>query len=289
MSPRLHDCFLFHDELDLLEIRLGELWDSVDHFVLVESTRTFSGLPKPLYYQDNLERFAPFASKLTAIVVNEPVGNLTSWQRREQQCNALARGLKTAAPDDIVLLSDVDEIVSRDAIVTIRRAPPHPNEVVCCELRMFNFFLNLEIDETWLRSGPRAARWDSIVTMERLRKVHGPADRVFRNLSRAIKSSIQMRRPINRRLLQNAGWHFSYMGGEQAILQKLHSYAAHDKVPAELLDPVMLANRISNRQSISRMGSGNMRVRPLDGSFPRYLLDHEARFSHLIAPEGKPS
>src|SRR5688572_2808131 len=105
-APALFDCFLFHDELDLLELRLGELWDSVDRFVLVESTLTFSGTPKPLYFSENRNRFAPFASKLTTLVFDEPVQPLTAWQRRERQCNALLRGLGSARRDDIVLLSD---------------------------------------------------------------------------------------------------------------------------------------------------------------------------------------
>jgi beta-1,4-mannosyl-glycoprotein beta-1,4-N-acetylglucosaminyltransferase len=157
VAPALFDCFLFHDELDLLELRLGELWDSVDRFVLVESTLTFSGTPKPLYFSENRNRFAPFASKLTTLVFDEPVHNLTAWQRRERQCNALLGGLGSARTDDIVLLSDIDEIVSPRAIVELRRAPPATGDVVCFELRMFNFYLNLEIDELWLRSGPRAA------------------------------------------------------------------------------------------------------------------------------------
>ena len=282
-GPAVFDCFLFHDELDLLELRLGELWDSVDRFILVESTSTFSGNPKPLHFSRNRERFAPFASKLTALVFDDPNASKDAWQRRKRQCNALMSGLASARSNDIVLLSDVDEIVSPDAIAELRLSPPATNEVVCFELRMFNYFLNLEIDEPWLRSGPRAARFGSIRTMERLRKVHGPSDQLMRNLTRAIKASNHMGRRTRRRVLCNAGWHFSYVGGEQAIMQKLRSYAAHDKVPPELLDPIELANRIRERRSISKMGSGHMRVQPLDETFPSYLRANQDRFLHLIA------
>ena len=53
----VYDCFSFFNELDLLEIRLNVLKDVVDKFVLVEATRTHTGRPKPLYYEENKARF----------------------------------------------------------------------------------------------------------------------------------------------------------------------------------------------------------------------------------------
>ena len=49
----VYDCFLFFNELDLLEVRMHELNNSVDFFVLQESTKTHSGKPKSLYFQEN--------------------------------------------------------------------------------------------------------------------------------------------------------------------------------------------------------------------------------------------
>lgn len=285
MKQRIYDCFLFHDELDLLEIRLNEMSPEIDKFVLVESTRTFSGLEKPLYFQQNRQRFAAFESKLHHIVVDINNASLRAWQRREAQCNALEGGLSDLEPTDIALLSDVDEIVSRTALAHLRKTPPRAGEVMCFELRMFNFFLNLEIDETWVRSGPRAVLKKDIRSMEGLRKVHGPSPSPFRNAMRGIKASLQMGRWTTRTLVPNGGWHFSYVGGEKRIDTKLRSYAAYDKVEPGLLDPAQLAVRIRERQSISRMGSGKMVIRPIDDSFPVYLKENRDRFAHLIDPE----
>ena len=70
---KIYDCFNFFNELDLLEIRLNTLKDSVDYFVIVESNVTHSGQFKPLYYEENKERFKSFEDKIIHyVVMNTP-------------------------------------------------------------------------------------------------------------------------------------------------------------------------------------------------------------------------
>src|SRR4051812_40271897 len=115
----LCDCFTFYNELDILEIRLRELYDVVDRFVLVEATHTHKGDPKPLHYATNRARFASWNDKIRHIVIGDlPVGdNLAAIRRREMgQRNAILLGLMDAQDDDIVLISDVDEIPRKSAV-----------------------------------------------------------------------------------------------------------------------------------------------------------------------------
>jgi len=67
---RIFDCFAFFNELDLLEIRLNELDPVVDKFILVESTRTFQKQFKPLYFNENKERFKKFLPKIEHVIVD---------------------------------------------------------------------------------------------------------------------------------------------------------------------------------------------------------------------------
>ena len=60
----IFDTFTFYNELDLLELRLNILGDVVDHFVINEANITFTGKPKPLYYQENKERFKKWEHKI---------------------------------------------------------------------------------------------------------------------------------------------------------------------------------------------------------------------------------
>ena len=66
----IYDCFCFFNELDLLKIRLEELKNVVDKFVLVESTRTFAGRTKPLYFQEYRHEFDEYADKMIYYLVD---------------------------------------------------------------------------------------------------------------------------------------------------------------------------------------------------------------------------
>ena len=117
---KVYDCFLFYNELDILEIRLNELYDHVDYFYAVEASVTHTGRPKPLYLKEALEhtnRFDKFKSKIINIdtdldltksaLVDNNIDD--SWNREFIQRNYLMSVMLKASADDIILLSDVDE------------------------------------------------------------------------------------------------------------------------------------------------------------------------------------
>lgn len=283
---RVFDCFPFFNELDLLEIRLHELSDVVDRFVLAESTVTFSGKPKPLLFAKNRERYAKFLDRIEHIVVDDTPASVRSpWQRRTHQSNSLARGLEQIDGDDIVIFSDVDEIPRASAV---RAAPEHLKtrfDVLCFELRMYNYFVNFESEERWLRSGPRAIRFSNLGRIEPLRKVKGPVAGSVRNTIRGLRAAFEMGRPVRRTLIRDAGWHFTYLGGMEAIINKVKSYAGHETVSQEILDPERLAARIRSGLSVDVNSNTRLGYRPLDDSFPRYLLENRERFGSFILRE----
>jgi beta-1,4-mannosyl-glycoprotein beta-1,4-N-acetylglucosaminyltransferase len=113
------DCVVFGEELDVLEVRLRLLGEVVDHFVIVEASQTFSGLPKPTYFKDNRARFAPWADKIVAVDLERlPPPVPTRWLPVTVQQNAILQGLDRIdlAADDVVMFSDVDEIPYRASI-----------------------------------------------------------------------------------------------------------------------------------------------------------------------------
>ena len=111
----IYDCFQFFNELDILKIRLHVLSPVVDRFVISEATETFSGLKKPLYYEENKAMFAEFEDKIIHVVVDDtPQGG--THERDTFQKNAVTRGLAGCTDDDIVIFSDLDEIPNPDKI-----------------------------------------------------------------------------------------------------------------------------------------------------------------------------
>jgi len=111
-----YDCFIFWKELDLLDLRLHELADVVDYFVLAEATHTFSGQPKPLHFAEHRERFAAFEEKIIHVVVDDLLSQPDPWTREYHQRNSLLRPLLHCEPDDVIIISDADEIPRADLV-----------------------------------------------------------------------------------------------------------------------------------------------------------------------------
>ena len=116
------DCFPFFNETDLLEIRLNALAPYVGRFVLCEMPITHSGKPKPLYFDANKERFKNFPITHISVEDNPKYvlkpgrygkrinDSHTAWRREHYQRECLMQGLEDLAPDDMILISDMDEI-----------------------------------------------------------------------------------------------------------------------------------------------------------------------------------
>jgi len=117
----VYDTFIFWKELDVLELRLAELSPVVDRFVLVESPVTFTGLPKPLYYAENRDRFSAYHGKIIHIVGELPPDPAAdAWYYEGTSRNLIMEGIRDADPSDTILLSDVDEIPDKRAILEHR-------------------------------------------------------------------------------------------------------------------------------------------------------------------------
>jgi beta-1,4-mannosyl-glycoprotein beta-1,4-N-acetylglucosaminyltransferase len=121
----IFDCFLYFNEAEALNIRFHELRDVVDYHVIVEGTTTFSGQPRAIGFDAADPRWAPFVEKVVHVVVDDTPEEAGVWDRETFQRNAIVRGLDMVQPDrsgplcnsqDLVLMSDADEIPSAEAV-----------------------------------------------------------------------------------------------------------------------------------------------------------------------------
>ena len=136
---RVFDVFPFDGELTALEIKLREMAPWVDRFVLVEARRSLQGEAKPLYFEQNRDRFAAFADRISCVTVDDFPAHLdTPWARAIFLRDQGVRGLSgVCAPQDLVLLSDPGEVLAQ-AAVTAFEGP-----YGICEVQDFAYFLNL--------------------------------------------------------------------------------------------------------------------------------------------------
>jgi beta-1,4-mannosyl-glycoprotein beta-1,4-N-acetylglucosaminyltransferase len=285
MKTRLFDCFTFFNEFDLLEVRLNELAPVVSHFVIAESSVTFQGAPKPLYFQENRDRFAQFADRIRHVVVTDmPAGarEIDHWRREHHQRNALLRAIGDAGPNDYVMLSDVDEIPRAGAVRTITEAGLDGPVVHCFELAMFRFFINLREGTPWLRSSPRLTRRCYIRSLQALRNIKPPVGNPLHSGWRWLKGSLEMGMPIRRRVVHDGGWHFTSLGGAAAYAEKLRSFSHVE--PERRASPASSMIEVAADRIEQALQDNRDQVVPIDDSFPSYIVSNPDRFRPFILP-----
>jgi beta-1,4-mannosyl-glycoprotein beta-1,4-N-acetylglucosaminyltransferase len=275
---RVFDCFPLFNEVDLLELRLNELWDVVDFFVIVEARATFTGNPKPMCLDEHAERLAKYMDKIRYVVVDSFPDGMSNWGKEEYQRNALKEKLADVAPDDVLIFSDLDEIPRASVVKDILRRGIQPREVHCLSLDWYSFYLNIKIAEKWERQGPRLIRAGDLTELYALRRVMAPTRGFVRDLLRQIKSSWRMGHWIKRRLVPDAGWHFTWMGGKQAVALKGSSIPVHSDLP-EGEKSLEWANVRMN--ALLKDGSRYAFV-DIDESFPSYVKDNLDLFEKHI-------
>lgn len=233
-TPRIFDCFPFFMELDLLDLRLREMSPLVHRFVLAESTWDFAGNPKPLYFADNQDRFAEFADRIIHIVVEDkPADPEARWALQRFQRDQLARGLGEARPDDIVMVSDVDEIPRRASVETMVGELSQRRMFATFLMPHHVYRLNLRPDPVGYITGTRAVRFRDLKVPHLVRQLKrrywksAPdwADQIPARFN-ALKATGL---PLPRLTLPNAGWHMHSVGGRDLLRAKWQSFVVDEQ------------------------------------------------------------
>jgi beta-1,4-mannosyl-glycoprotein beta-1,4-N-acetylglucosaminyltransferase len=197
-SPRVFDCFTFNDELFLLDFRLHVLDPVVDYFVIVEADRTHQGTPKALIFHETRGSFERWSRKIIHVAVSDMPASTDAWVLENFQRRAIIRGLGAAAPSDIVMISDVDEVPNPAVIKDIRSR--EFSGTLGLELRASYFFLDL-IEPTPAGWTPKVCHFRNLTDPHALRD--SPADEVLRQ----------------------AGWHLSWLATQIDPAKKLRAFA----------------------------------------------------------------
>lgn len=194
---KIYDCFLFFNELELLELRLMTLSGVVDYFVLVEANKSFTGNTKAFLFEKNQRQFKKYLPRIIYIKVEDaPVLDESQdvWAMENFQRNCITRGLVNAKDEDKVIISDVDEIPDPAKIIQVLDS----NDPVTFSHHLFYYFVNcLNARRKW--NGSVMAPFKKMVSPQILRG----QKRRFNKIS--------------------GGWHYSYLGGLDKIKLKLNN------------------------------------------------------------------
>ena len=118
------DCFTFYNELEILELRLEELYSSVDHFILVEAEKTHKGENKRFIFEENKWRFEKWEDKIIHVKTYYPSHIDDPWGREKFQRNSFMPTLYTLglSDNDIIFITDVDEILNSERVNYIKNS-----------------------------------------------------------------------------------------------------------------------------------------------------------------------
>lgn len=239
-NPEIYDCFQFYNEIDILHMRMEILNPYVDHFVLVEMSRDHHGNRKPLYFMEHMEEFRAYKDKIIYVRPDEGEipgyresdrnrhGHVWTIERFQRRC--IAKGLEDAQPEDVILISDCDEIpnpkILRDVRLNSGKAYP---DVVGKLLEETAIALRQEYYYFFLNCRNKVRR--NTTTLVKYKNMINP------QIIRAVMDCLPY--------IDHGGWHLTYFGGVENIKRKVHAIVEGTEVSEELI-----LERITNAQDI---------------------------------------
>lgn len=273
---RIYDCFTFYNELDLLELRLAELNDSVDYFVIVESDHTFQNKPKPFVLEDNLERYSKYHDKIIYVKYKSALhGN--PWQNETDQRNAILDGITDAENDDIILIGDVDEFIRPEVIADMRA---NPREVYGFKVPYFNFRFNY-----MLVNNPEA--YSVWTTACRRQLLTWPNE--FRSQRFHLNSFAPNHDDGILKIYEHAGWHFTYLGNTEFIRNKIQSFSHSELNTEEILNKIDVDAMISKGVGFNPLDPRPFVAVSLDEYFPKTLVNNPKQYLEWLILGENPS
>ncbi|MDB9752354.1 hypothetical protein OAA95_00685 [Pelagibacteraceae bacterium] len=269
---RIIDCFNYFDEDMMLELRLSTLFDYVDKFVICEATLDHAGNEKQLNF--DMKKFKKYEKKINYIVVNDLPKVVKSFKKnwhpahaRDQfQRNALVRGLSDCDLDDIIMISDLDEIPNPEKISDFKKE----DKYACFVQGNFLFKLNLlnTSEPKWF--GTRVCRKKDLKSPQWLREIK----------SRKIPF-YKFYKPKFDKFILNGGWHFSSVKTAEGIYKKLHSFSEQQFNNKKFKDMDIIKNKIEQKKDLFDRGY-DFKVLKVDQTFPKFIYENQDKFKDFI-------
>ena len=294
---KIYDCFMYHNEEVILDLRLNFLNEFVDFFIIVESKYNHKGEEKKLNF--NIDKFPNFKNKIRYLILNELPSNietieendaegeksrkyiLNGYKRDHFQRNYITNGIVDGNADDIILISDIDEIPNLKKI----NLKIIKNKLILFNQKMCYYKFNLyQKNYNWV--GTRACKKKYLLSPQWLRDIKAKSYSFWR-----LDALLSKKKYTDIFFVEDGGWHFSYLNTPQLIDEKLRSYAHHREYELNSLTNTEIENRIKNRQSIYNLNldqkenqfSEGVKLDELDlDELPEYIQNNYKKFKKWL-------
>ena len=246
---RIFDCTTYYDEELMMDIRFNTLNDQVEKFIVVESLFSHSGNKKKLNFDIN--NYSKFKDKIIYIVIeNEPnnlkKGNklnqsekrMNSLKRIEQSYDSMLDGIKEAGENDLIILSDNDEIpnLTSDQFLNSKK------NIIIFKQLLFYYKFNLNYENlTWF--GSKACRKKKLKSMTWLRNLKNKPYSWWRL---DVLFSNYKERDLE--IINDGGWHFTNIKTPEKLYEKLKNFGHHDEFDESGIDLNFIKSKISNKE-----------------------------------------
>ena len=294
---KIFDCFMYFDEEIVLDLRLNTLYESVDYFIIVESTFTHRGEKRKLLF--NQKKFEKFKDKIIYLIYDtNPIGlkkinkkdseAIKSWKyienailRENGQRNFIINGLDKAKDDDMILVSDVDEIPNLQNI----NFNELNQKIIQFKQEMFYYKFNLKLPNlVW--TGTKGCRKKNLISPQWLRNIKDRKYSFFR-----IDTFFSKSKYINIKFINNGGWHFSNIKTAKEIKFKLKSYLHHREFDVNPMSTDEINKIIKDKKAIydlkvdkkiNKIGNGNKLIKYPLNKLPKYLQNNINKYKNWI-------
>jgi len=262
------DCFMYFDEDLVLDIRLNTLNDYVDEFVIAEATMDHAGNTKKLNF--NINNFSKFKNKIKYLVVDDLPKNVSyfkkNWKpahlRDQHQRNALERGYQHRQDNDLIMISDIDEIPNPDKIKKFNTK----NIYACFLMKNFQSKINLVnlTDSIW--SGTKICQKKNLISPQWLR-----------NIKIKKRPFWKFYKPKEPQLIFDGGWHFSYLKKPKDISKKIKSFAHQEFNKENFTNIENIEKKIIEKLDIFGRNYKYEKIE-IDEKFPKYIRENKEKF-----------
>jgi len=251
---KIFDCFMYFDEETILDLRLNILDKYVDYFIIVESIYTHKGEKRNLKF--NSKKFARFKNKIKYFIYDEipekiePILDnennkaskyiMNAIYRENGQRDYISTGLKNAEDNDLVLISDVDEIPNLKNL----NFNALKEKIIIFKQDMFYYKLNLKLPNI-IWSGTKACKKKDLLSPQWLRNIKDRKYPIYR-----LDTFFSKKKYSSIKFIDNGGWHFSNLKTAQEIEYKLRSYLHHREFDENPMTTNEIENIIKNKQAI---------------------------------------
>ena len=283
---KIYDCFMYFDEEVVVNVRLHTLNEFVDYFVIVESRFTHKGDPRELKFDH--KKFQKFRDKIIYIIDEEIYPQtheiktedsendksiklvFNAAYRENGQRNLITKGLKEANDEDLILISDVDEIPKLSGL----NFKSIKEKIILFKQDMFYYKFNLQLpDLIW--TGTKACKKKNLISPQWLRNIKDRKYSFFR-----IDTFFSKTKFTSIKIISDGGWHFSNIKTPKEIEFKLRSYLHHREFDENPLSVEQIDKIIKSKlaiydlkvdKTVNKIGNGNKLEKFDINKLPNYI------------------